>query len=255
MRPEERFAEALLRRVLKIEVTQRDDNSAAGMVDALFRLPDGREGALEVTTIGDAAALERESLAASSDWTVAGARGAWTVLVGDGVDLRVLRRHLRSIVLTSESSGDFDPRRVPFDERQNEAFQWLQRANVSMVGVAATSRPGAIDVLPDGNGGAAFEHLDELPMWLTLRLREADLDRKIEKLRTTGRPELHLFLRIHDPAMPFSLYYPLAWGDSVPTTPLQPPEGLTAMWLVPAWKNPILWWSSHRGWRREECVD
>ena len=54
----------------------------------------------------------------------------------------------------------------------------------------------------------------------------------VEKLRATGRPELHLFLRIHDTAMPFSLYYPLAWGDYVPADSLDAPEGLTALWLV-----------------------
>lgn len=124
-----------------------------------------------------------------------------------------------------------------------------------MHGFAETSRPGAIDVLPDGGGGAVYDHLDELPQWLAARLREPDLVEKIHKLKATGRGELHLFLRIHDTAMPFSLYYPLAWGDYVPSGPLHAPVRVTGLWLAPAWKNPILWWSATRGWSRADCVD
>lgn len=75
-RPEERFAEEVLRRVLRIEVTGRDDGSSDRMVDALFDLPDGRSGALEVTTIGEREAFEREAIAAKNDWHVDGAQWA-----------------------------------------------------------------------------------------------------------------------------------------------------------------------------------
>jgi len=85
--------------------------------------------------------------------------------------------------------------------------------------------------------------------------RQSDLVENIDKLRATGREELHLFLRIHDTAMPFSLYDPLAWGDYVPADPLDAPDGLTGLWLAPAWKNPILWWSTQRGWTRSDFLD
>lgn len=124
-----------------------------------------------------------------------------------------------------------------------------------MHGFPETNRPGTIDVLPDGGGGAVYEHLDGIPQWMAGRLREPDMAENIDKLRTTGRDELHLFLRIHDTAMPFSLYHPLAWADCVPSDPLQAPPGLTGLWLAPAWKNPILWWGSRTGWRREDCFD
>lgn len=110
-------------------------------------------------------------------------------------------------------------------------------------------------MLPDGSGGAVSEHLDELPGWLEERLGQPDLAGNVEELKATGRPELHLFLRIHDTAMPFSLYYPLAWGDSVPTEPLDAPDGLTGLWLAPAWRNPILWWGLSTGWARADCLE
>lgn len=128
-----------------------------------------------------------------------------------------------------------------------QAFQWLQGAAVRLHGFPESNRPGAIDVLPGGGGGAVSEHLDELPSWLAARLSGDDIETKVRKLRSTGRPELHLFIRVHDTAMPFSQYHPLAWGDAVPTEPLQAPGELCAVWLAPAWRNPILWWNAESG--------
>lgn len=254
-RHEERFAEEVLRRVLGIEVLQRDDGSADRMVDALFRLPDGRHGALEVTTIGKREALRREAIAAKTDWRVDGAKWAWVVHVGPGVMMRDFGRHLPALVLMCERHGVRDPRLVPYELCQAEAFKWLATSNISMHGFPETTRPGAIDVLPDAGGGAVYGHLNELPQWLEVRLRQPDLTKKIKKLRGTRLEDLHLFLRIHDTAMPFSLYYPLACGDYKPAEPLNAPTGLTGLWLAPGWKNPLLWWSAAGGWDRADCLD
>ena len=255
VRAEERFAEEVLRRTLSIEVTGRDDGSAPRMPDVLFCLPDGRKGALEVTTIGVEQALEREALAAKSEWYVTGASWTWMIHVGAGVDMRDLRRHLSTLVLACEREGVADPRQMLRQAPDGEAFEWLTRSEVRMHGFGGTSRPGAIDVLPGGGGGAIFEHLDELPAWLGERLGQPDLVSNLDKLVATGRSELHLFLRVHESAMPFSLYYPLAWGSYVPAARLPAPPGLSGLWLAPAWKNPILWWSVNAGWARTDCLD
>ncbi len=251
-RSEERFAEELLRRALGIVVTQRDDGSAPRMPDALFILPDGTEGALEVTTIGEREALEREAIAAKTDWTVEGSSWAWMVHVGQGVVMRELERHLPTLVLECERQSVRDPRGLPRDGTSAEALAWLASCNVSFHGLPETSRPGSIDVLPDGGGGAVYEHLDELPSWLAERLREPDSMENIDKLEASGRRELHLFLRVHDTALPFSLYYPLAFGDYVPSEVLDAPAALTGLWLAPAWKTPILWWHATSGWARTD---
>ncbi|MCA1703519.1 MAG: hypothetical protein LC808_09780 [Actinobacteria bacterium] len=207
-----------------------------------------------MTTIGQREALEREAIA-KTNWRVEGSRWAWMVHVGRGVVMRDLERHLPTLVRTCERLGATDPRRVPDLHRRLGAFDWLDESDVSMHRFRETNRPGAIDVLPDGGGGAVHEHLHELPQWLATRLREPDLDEKMQKLRATGRDELHLFLRIHETAMPFALYYPLAWSDGAPHGPLAAPTGLTGLWLAPAWKNPILWWSLSGGWARAGCLD
>jgi hypothetical protein len=254
-RQEERFAEEVLRRVLGAVVTAHDDTSRPRMVDALFVLPDGREGALEVTTIGDQDALQLEALAAKGDWTVPGGRWAWVVCVGAGVSMRKLAEHLPELVLTCERLGIPSPELVAGDEGRAPAFRWVESCDVRIHGFPETSRPGAVDVLPNSSGGAVYEHLDELPEWLEHRLGEADLVSNLEKLAATGRPERHLFLRVHDTALPFSLYYPLAWGDYIPARELLVTFGLTGLWLAPAWKNPLLWWGAATGWQRADCLD
>lgn len=252
-RPEERFAEELLRRVLGIQVSHRDSGMPERMVDVLFRLPDGREGALEVTTIGQSEALERESIAAKTEWIVPQATWSWVIHVGDGVLIRDLKKYLPILVIACEKQGVSDPHSASPGKREREAFEWFFESNISMHGFPETNRPGAIDVLPNGGGGAVYENLDELPEWLEGRLKDPDLARKIAKLEKTGRQELHLFLRVHDTAMPFSLYHPLAWDDYIPSRELEPPGRLTGLWLVPTWKNPILWWSATDGWARTEA--
>lgn len=251
-RGEEAFACQVLRQVLGVTFTKFDDNTEPRQVDALFTLPDGVHGALEVTTIGDEAAIALESLAHRRDWTVPGARWAWIINVGPPVSLDQLRVRIDELVLTCERLGATDPGQIFTVERRSPAFRWLDENDVSMFGSPNTTRPGAIDVLPNGAGGAVFEHLDELPTWIEAMLARPEIERKLDKLRATGRPELHLFVRIHDPGMPFSLHYPLAFRDAVPTTPLAPPAGLTGLWLGTRWKHPMLRWSADIGWRRED---
>jgi hypothetical protein len=253
-RPEERFAEEVLRRVLGATVTQHDDGSSPRMVDGLFVLPDGTLGAVEVTTIGEPAALERESLATRGTWSVPGSRWSWAVYVGAD-SMKDLRRHLATIVLDCERRGIANPARVDH-AHPNEAWEWFKMSGVRMHGFETRSGSPFISVIPEAAGGAVWEpSLAAFPVWLAARLREADLTAKIDKLRATGRYDLHLFLRVHETAMPPALYHPLAIGDSLPPAPLNPPQGLSGVWLAPRWKNPMLRWSLGGGWAREDCLD
>lgn len=253
-RPEERFAGEVLRRVLGATVTQHDDGSSPRMVDGLFELPDGTLGAVEVTTIGEQAALERESLAAKRDWSVPGSRWSWAVYVGAD-SLKDLQRHLATIILDCERRSIANPEHVEH-EHPTDAWAWFETSGVRMHGFETLNGPPVIDVIPEAGGGAVWgDSMDKFPGWLAARFRQPDLTTKIGKLRATRRADLHLFLRVHDTAMPDELYYPLAFGDTIPTEPLHAPAGLTGVWLAPRWRNPILRWSSDDGWSREDCLD
>jgi hypothetical protein len=177
---EERFAEEVLRRVLGITVTDVDDNSSDGMVDALFVLPDGSDGALEVTTVGERSALESEALAAKVEWAVQGAQWAWRVYVEPSVSMRELAEHLPDLVLTCERLRVPSPERVGEDARDRPSFHG-SRALTSSFTVSRTPAARERSIFSPGGGGAAFEHLDDLPSWLRSRLSESGLKLKNRK--------------------------------------------------------------------------
>ena len=119
-----------------------------------------------------------------------------------------------------------------------------------MHGFPETNRPGAIDVLPQGFGGAVADDLDALPDWLADRFDTGLLGNKLAKLARTGRPEQHLFVRVHQSGMPFGLFHPLTWTTAVPSGNLQRHGSLTALWMVARWSRSALRWSAIDGWDR-----
>ena len=252
-RREEQFACEVLRRALGAVITDVDDNPGVSKVDALFELPDGRTGALEVTTLADKRTLEVESLAARR-WHVDGARWAWDVRVSPKTSMNGLREHLPALLLACEAQGVREPDIAEIPPGDEAAFRWYRHSKVSIMGFPETNRPGAIDVLTHGGGGAVFDHLDDLPAWLEEALATPALAAKLAKLEATGRAERHLFLRVHDSGMPFKLYDPLAFTTAVPTAPLTPPAGLTGLWLVPQWSIPVLGWTADAGWQRHDVL-
>ena len=114
---------------------------------------------LEVTTIGDQSAIEREAIAAKWSWHVDGAKRTWMVHVGTALhvvdagaqaapcDAAVaVRAALRERSATSSVRPP--PRR---------RHQVVRELGPRHHGVATTRRPESIDVLPSGGGGAAFD--------------------------------------------------------------------------------------------------
>ena len=195
-RHEECFAEEVLRRVLAVEVTGRDDGTTPRMPDAVFTLPSGIKGALEVTTIGDRRAIEREAIVRKVDWRVEGARWAWSISVGSGVVVRDLERHLKTLVLACERAGVRDPFQLYPEPYTLGAIGWFEANKVEMRGEPDTPTQGKIRVTTGAMGGCVARNLDGLPAWLDVRLNQRDLLENIEKLMASGREELHLFLRV-----------------------------------------------------------
>jgi hypothetical protein len=258
MRNEERAACELLKRVLGATFTAWDDGTKHRQVDGLFVLADANEGArdaaLEVTTLGESVALQSESVAAAGAWHVDGAKWAWHISHGHSLRMNELEEHLADLVLTCEALGVTSP-----DEARlgSAAFDWYEDADVRMHGFPESNRPGAMDVVPKGFGGAVAEHLDTLPDWLRDECFPTPLIAgKLAKLADTGRPEQHLFIRVHQTGMPFSLFDPLGRRDIVPTAPLDAPAGLTGLWLVPRWgSGTLLRWDARLGWLRQPLDD
>lgn len=263
VRAEERFAGEVLRQVLRARVTEWDTNAQPGMVDALFELPDGRLGALEVTTLGDEAELKAENLGRKlHGMIIAGARLCWVLMANAKVipskaDLEVARASLTSLILRCEAEGVSDPRSLRFAENQEHpGYAWWWRVGQPTLFGIDCSRPGAVDVLPDiGSGGAVPSTMNGFVEWADAALEAPLLRSKLEKLERSGRPERHLFVRLHDSAdVPFAIEYALSFTTMVPEDGLTPPSPLEGFWICPRWQNPILWWGARSGWRRENIA-
>src|SRR4051795_4794432 len=81
-------------------------------------------------------------------------------------------RNARAVVEMPRSGG------VERESRQAVLPSAVARSGGGAAACLSRARPaiaGVIEVLPDGGGGAVYEHLDELPQWMAERLREPDL--------------------------------------------------------------------------------
>lgn len=79
-----------------------------------------------------------------------GAQWAWMIHVGPGVKMRDLGLHQPRLILDCERQNVQDPLLLPCELRRTALVEWLEAFDVSMHGFPETSRPGAIDVPPDG---------------------------------------------------------------------------------------------------------
>jgi hypothetical protein len=254
-RSEERYAAELVGRVLGATITDRDDGSEAGMVDALFEMPDGRLGALEVTIVADRRAMQAEALGDRLDGLrVPGARGVWTLVADRRVIMRNADRHIASLVLSCEERGLGDPTLLLVEEFVDDpAYRWWVKSHrPSLRGSFETNRPGTVNVMPDLGPAVWVQDLAGLTDWLHSRFESEPVAGKLRKLSATGRPEQHLFLILHESSdIPPHVLERLNWSDTVPSEPLEPPEGLTGLWLAGRWRNPILRWHKAAGWSRQ----
>ena len=258
-RPEERFAAELLRRELGARFTSFDDGTRPAMPDGLFVLPDGREGALEVTTLARAGAMEFESLTLGTSWSerVGGVEWYWAIWVAPGLDLVALRRHL-GVVLRACEKADVHELEVGVWAGDTESHRWLRDQKAVLHGFGSDSGefPGLVQLIP-GDFHATFLQDDvgsELGEWLEAALATPALVKKLEKLAATGRSERHLFLRIHESAPSAPLLHALCFSDQVPAESVVPSHGLSGLWIVPRWGTPLRWLAGG-GWARFEIVD
>jgi hypothetical protein len=258
-RPEEDAAFGVVSRALGVAVDKYDDGSEPGMVDGVFVLPDGRRGAVEVTTVGHEAAIQSEQLLARHHgWQDAALRWSWRVTIPAGVRVAELRQRLPQALAQCEAIGLDTSRlaetRLPPWSRP-EGIAWLIRHGI--VALAAgrdhTGHPGAIDVFPAhaSGGGAVPDDADLLTDWTETIIARPAVAEHIDKLAAHRADLRHLFIVVHETACPsFAELHALAWSEQVPTVHPRIPDVLDALWLPSRWLRPILWWSRSDGWQR-----
>jgi hypothetical protein len=75
------------------------------------------------------------------------------------------------------------------------------------------------------------------------------------KLARADADERHLFVPLHDSALPFSISSELMFGDMLPPDPPPIPEYITHLWLAPAFSSRVLLWCKALGWRNFHPYD
>ncbi len=139
-----------------------------------------------------------------------------------------------------------------------ESHRWLREQEAVLHGFGSDSGkfPGLVQLIP-GDFHATFIQDDmasEMGAWLQAALTAPVLINKLDKLQATGRPERHLFLRVHDSAPSDQLLHALCFSEQVPANPLVQSHGLTGLWVAPRWGAPLRW-LARTGWARFEIAD
>lgn len=254
LRMEERFAVEVLRRELNATFTHFDDNSADGMADGLFELPDGTLGALEVTTLAAPRAMQFEALTLGRDWSevVDGVEWFWAIWVAPGLPLKAMEQHLGVVLRTAEAAGQHHLERAIW-LGESASHRWMQDQELILHGYGSDSGkfPGLVQLIPTDHHGAFVQDGlgDDIHTWLDSELATPAVARKIAKLDATRRPERHLFLRVHESAPSDSLLQALCFSDDTPSTDLDPSFGLSGLWVAPRWGSALRWLATH-GWSR-----
>lgn len=253
---EERVARSIMSAALGVEVESHDDNSADGMVDFVFLLPDGRRGAAEMTAITDPVAREWTALA-KKQISILNSSWAWTVRRRGGrVTRQELAEHLPYLAACAEAVNDPEVRNLLSGAPQGHpSLTWLATSGVEIRGLRSTNNPGMIYLEPDSEWSFAPEDFDLALGWIEEQLTKSAFDRKFAKLAATGADEQHLVLRLDvGAAVPFE-HWSAVVSSSV-TLPRRDPvvrgRNLTGLWLLPDFGTSIVYWTSTLGWQRAQ---
>jgi hypothetical protein len=250
----ERFIEEVIRRATGLEVEHVDDGSRPRMFDALIRYPDGREAALEMTTVGDRAVMQMRAF--PQELEIPTTPHWWDFRYPPtGVRRRDIERHVPKLIEWLDQFDVADAENLPSFLRVTEEARWYESAGVKLRRFGHTSKGGRVDILPDSWGGGVDEKLRTLADWIEeLQLQPWWAD-NVAKVAASGRDELHLALRVHDSGAPFPIWSGL-WDPEEVTS--RDPNGmapLTDLWLVGGQGTTVVRWSRGEGWRIHRWED
>jgi hypothetical protein len=225
-------------------------------VDVTLAYPDGRTGALGVTSHAEKGAQQRDALLAREEyqWPNPG-QWTWSIRLGPGVPIKELRLRYQGIITLCEQAGVKDPELLPWQLRWADPdLRWQIDQEVTMRGTH-TSRPGEVWVHPEGLASFVDEHLVGLPAAVEELVQVPVIARHIQKLLVHDADEHHLFIIIGHGGLPASLYLPLMRevGALPPAVPALP-SGLSHLWPSTGY-GPSLLCCSRGGWFDHRVFD
>ena len=260
----ERVAFHVVGRVLGHEVEHYDRDGRQGAVDGLIRLPHGRRGALEVTSVVTpharkvAAQLKRES----NRWSNPG-RWTWYIHVGSPSDYKRAKLIYTKVIEYLESVGVGSIDDLPWwtvEDGDDDDLRWLRDSSTcSMRGSppsdSSTPPRPHVWVLPQAIAGFVDEELRGCNAALTAAFVIPSVAHRIEKLLQSDWEERHLFLWLDEPSpLPFEVTEALATGEVLPPEAAPLPTGITHLWLAHGYSRRVLLWQE-AGWSEHHPYD
>jgi hypothetical protein len=254
--PQERAACSLVVQVLDVVQAEAwDVDGRQGAVDVMLTLGDGRMAAFEVTNLGEEDALDLARLLGKIKykWPVVG-DWFWRIEVGSVADLDRLKLCFDEIIRICEAAGEPDPRRIEGGWPTHPSLRWLVRESSSeMTGfpkiLAKNLKRPMTEVVPRVGAGFADESLSGFAAGLAKAFEKPHIQKHFDKLARTGADERHLFIPLHDSALPFSVSSELIFKETLPPDPPVVPDSVTHLWLAPAGSPRVLLWTRAEGWR------
>jgi hypothetical protein len=256
VRPEERFAFAVVARVLATVVEPYDIRGRQGAVDAFLHHSDGRIGALEVSSIGpEDEARIIHYLDNRSHWKdIPGLTRKWLVEVPRSFHPADMPKTEKALLRCEKHAAEHLKQLGGIDRDVDYLLDRGVRANsvTGVTGEIKRTRGRAYFLLP-WIGGFSSRGLESLPIELSEVLRTTKMQSKIDKLTATGRDERHLFLIVRPSAFSFPIYDGLAFGGPLPVEVPVLPDGLSQVWLLTGLQaGGVVRCTSGDGWSRDD---
>lgn len=256
LKKQEKNACLLAVRVLDVaEAEAWDVDGRENAVDVMLTLRDGRKAAFEITNLAGEGALHLAMRLSSVNhaWPAVG-NWVWNVEVGSVDDLKRLEKCYAKIIRLCEQAGVPYPYEIAWEPSADADLQWLVHESSSeMTGfpelrVGDMQNPKTI-VVPRAGGGWIDESLSGFAIALRDAFQKQHIKDHFDKLAKAGTDERHLFIPLHDSALPFGVSSELVFEDTLPPDPPPLPDSVTHLWLAPAGSRRVLLWNSADGWQ------
>lgn len=232
-----------------------DVDGRQGAVDVILTYRDGRSAALEVTNLGEDDAFDLARLLANIGykWPAVG-DWAWRVEVGSADDFTRLKKCYGRIARICEAAGEPYPYRLVGEPSLHPDLHWLVHESSSeMIGFpnipVANLKSPMTNVVPQVGAGFVDESLSGFAAGLAKAFEKPHIQRHFDKLARASADERHLFIPLHNSALPFSVSSELMFKETLPPDPPEIPDTATHLWLAPDSSRRVLLWTKADGWR------
>lgn len=252
--PTEQAAAIAVATIVGARARAHDVDGRQGAVDVELVYPNTAVAALEITSHAGDGVRQRDGILAADDnqWEAPG-HLTWDIRVSDPQIIPELRARYRRIILELEARGKTNSYGLnPWDVPPlPDDLKWLAVSGLTFWALSQDpSREHVVYVMPEGTGGSIDKRLSGLADAISSVLAEDNQQRHILKLLRSPRDEKHLFVGLHEGAIPFAQAAGLISPDvDLPEcAPPELPEGLNHLWLVSTFSHKLV--EVHAGqWR------